>query len=322
MADPIYLPENYQERLEKLGNVRIYDTPPGSLEELKSRVLDADIAVVSHCAIPEDIFLAAPDLKFITLERTGYDDVDIEAATRAGVAVANAPGYSNEAVSEHVFALLLAYIRRVTEADRWMREGRFDCFRFKGRELQGKTMGIMGTGRIGTRVIELSKCFGMEVLAYDYNPSGERARKMGYKNVSLDELYKYSDFISIHLPLTFDTESLIDDEAFNKMKRNCVIVNTARGRIIDEDALIRALRNRKIAGACLDVFAIEPPRINNPLLKMDNVILTPHSGYNTVEAMEKCTRITIENIEAFLSGKPKNIINPEAIDYSAMKGEA
>lgn len=314
VTDPIFLPAQYRERLEKLGDVKIYDTEPSSEEELISRLDGAEIAIVSRCPMPRKVFEQASGLKFVTLWRTGYDDVDMAAATEHGVGVANAPGYSNEAVAEHVFALLLSFLRRVPEADFLTREGKFECSALRGRELKGKTMGVMGTGRIGTRVIEISRCFGMDVIAYDSRPSGVLAKKFGFTYVSADELYRESDVISLHMPLTADNEGMFGMGTFRRMKRTAVLVNTARGGLVNEHDLVAALREHLIAGACLDVFAGEPLPEDSPLLKLPNVVLTPHTAFNTQEAVENCTRITVENVEAFIKGLPANVINPGALD--------
>jgi D-3-phosphoglycerate dehydrogenase len=314
VTDPIFLPSQYRERLEKLGDVKIYESEPSSTEELISRLDDAEAAVVSRCAMPAEVFERAPRLKFVTLWRTGYDDVDVNAATAHGIVVANAPGYSNEAVAEHVFALLLSFLRRVPEADFLTREGKFECSALRGRELKGKTMGVMGTGRIGARVIEICKCYGMDVVAYDMKPSGVLSKKFGYTYVGADELYRESDFISLHIPLTEETRGMIGMGAFRQMKRTAVLVNTARGGLVDEQALVAALKEHVIAGACLDVFEQEPLPGDSPLLTLSNVVLTPHTAFNTQEAVENCTRITIENIESFARGQPSNVINAGALD--------
>ncbi len=320
VADRIDLMPPYRKRLEKLGELTVFEDKPRSVAELKARVAGAEVAVVSRCPLPAAFFAGLPRLRFVTLWRTGYDDVDVEAATRHGVAVANAPGYSSEAVAEHVFALLLAFLRRVPEADRRMREGRFDCTVLRGRELRGKVMGIVGTGRIGARVAEIAKCFGMEVIAHDLKRPGALADRLGFRYVALDELYGKSDVISLHLPLTAQTEGMVGRDAFGKMKPAAVLINTARGRLVDEPALVDALRARRISGACLDVFPEEPLPRDSPLLELDNVVVTPHTAFNTWEAIEDCTRIAVENIEAFLAGRAVNVVNPAALAGSLRPG--
>lgn len=312
VTDPIFLPSQYRKRLEKLGDLKIYDTEPSSADELISRLDGAEVAIVSRCLLPREVFERADDLKFVALWRTGYDDVDVDAARENDILIANAPGYSNEAVAEHVFALLLSFLRRVPEADRGTREGKFECSALRGRELKGKTIGVMGTGRIGARVIEICKCFGMDVIAYDTRPSGVLAKKFGFSYVSADELYRESDFITLHVALTPENERMIGMDAFKRMKRTAVLVNTARGGLVDERALVTALKEHIIAGACLDVFAHEPLPKKSPLLRLDNVVLTPHTAFSTQEAVENCTRITLDNVESFARGRPSNVINAGA----------
>lgn len=309
-TDTICMPDVYREQLEQLGELLMYEGRPDSLEDFLARIDGADIAIVTHFRLPASVF-ENTTLKLVALARTGYDDVDIDAAARHGVAIANAPGYSNEAVAEHVFAMLLSFLRKVREADRSIREGCFECMSWEGRELAGRTMGVIGTGRIGVRVAEIASCFGMDVLAYDVRPSEEHAREYGFRYVGLDDLYERSDCISVHLPLLPSTEGLIGREAFARMRPTAVLVNTARGPVIDETALLCALEGGLIAGACLDVFNEEPLPPDSRLPKLNNVLLTPHVAYNTVEAREKCMAITVENIRAFLAGKPQNILNPD-----------
>jgi phosphoglycerate dehydrogenase-like enzyme len=311
-TDSDYLPDACRRRLEKLGELQVYEDRPESTEDFLARIDGAEIAIVTHYRLMAEIF-EDTTLKFIALARTGYEDVDLDAATLRGVAIANAPGYSNEAVAEHVFAVLLAFLRKVREADDAVRSGRFDCAAWEGRELAGKTMGVAGTGRIGTRVAEIARCFGMDVVAFDAHPSPEKAREHGFRYVELPHLCESSDFISIHLPLTPETRGLIDREAFARMKQSAVLVNTARGPVIDEGALLCALGNGLIAGACLDVFHEEPVPPDSPLLQLSNTVLTPHIAYDTKEAKDQCMAITIRNVEAFVAGRPENLLNPCAL---------
>ncbi|HEY3274039.1 MAG TPA: NAD(P)-dependent oxidoreductase [Methanocella sp.] len=311
-TDSDYLPDACRQRLEKLGELRVCEGRPESFEDFMARVEGADIAIVTHYRLKSATF-EDTTLKFIALDRTGYDDVDLDAATLHGVAVANAPGYANEAVAEHVFAMLLTFLRKIREADDAVRSGKFDCTGWEGRELAGKTLGVLGTGRIGMRVADIARSIGMDVVAFDARPSAEKAHQHMLKYVDLNHLYESSDFISIHLPLTSETTGLIDREAFARMKQSAVLVNTARGPVIDREALLCALENGLIAGACLDVFNEEPVPPDSPLLQLSNTILTPHIAYDTREAKDRRMAITIENIEAFVAGKPKNLLNPCAL---------
>ncbi|WP_424358178.1 2-hydroxyacid dehydrogenase [Methanocella sp. MCL-LM] len=310
VADAVSKPELYESRFSKLGEVKVYRGQPSSIEEYLCRVDGADIAVVSHFKLPARAFDTS-NLKLVALTRTGFDDVDLDAATLKGVTVTNVPGYSNEAVAEHVFAMLLSFVRRIPEADFWMREEKFDCTAFEGRELRGKTLGVIGTGQIGSRVAEIARCFGMDVIAYDVRRSPASGSKFRY--VGLDRLCAESDFITLHLPLTPDTEGLLDDEAFRLMKPGAVIVNTARGPVIRQDALVRALDEGRIGGACLDVYDREPLPQDSPLIGLSNTLLTPHIAYNTREAKEQSIAIAAENVAQFLAGKPRNVVNPAVL---------
>lgn len=310
LPDAAFFPDECRRRLEKLGEVRIFEGRPESLEAFLARLEGADVALVTHFRLPPAVFEATA-LKLVSLARTGYDDVDLEAAARHGVAVANAPGYSNEAVAEHVFAMLLAFLRKIREADRSVREGCFECTGFEGRELAGKTIGVVGMGRIGRLVAEIAACFGMDVVAYDLRPPPRPIE--GIRLVSLDRLYEESDFITVHLPLTPETEGLIGREAFGRMKGGAVLVNTARGRVVDEDALVCALEGGLVAGACLDVFPEEPLPRDSPLPCLDNVLLTPHIAYNTAEAKRQSMEVATGNIESFVAGKPRNIVSHSSV---------
>jgi phosphoglycerate dehydrogenase-like enzyme len=176
---------------------------------------------------------------------------------------------------------------------------------------------VVGTGRIGMRMAEIARCFGMDVVAFDIHPSAERAREYGFSYTDFGHLCESSDFISVHLPLMPETNGLIDREAFARMKQSAVLVNTARGPVIDQEALLCALENGLIAGACLDVFNEEPVPPDSPLLRLSNTILTPHIAYDTKEAKDRRMAITLENVEAFVAGKPKNLLNPCALYQSA-----
>jgi phosphoglycerate dehydrogenase-like enzyme len=311
-TDSDCMPDACRRRLEKLGRLDVYTDRPDSIEDFLARIDRADIAIVTHFRLQKAVFVDTT-LKLIALARTGYDDVDLDEATCHGVAIANAPGYANEAVAEHVFAMLLAFLRKIREADAAVRSGNFECTAWEGRELAGKTMGVLGTGRIGMRVAGIARCFGMDVVAYDVHPSVERAREHGFHYVDLNHLYESSDFISVNMTLTPDTEGMIGREAFGRMKQSAVLVNTARGRIIDEAALVCAIENGLIAGACLDVFHEEPVPPDSPLLRLCNTILTPHIAYDTRGAKVRRMEITVENVEAFVAGRPQNVLNPQVL---------
>ncbi len=242
----------------------------------------------------------------IAVSFTGYDHVDIEKCREMGIIVSNVPEYSTHSVAELVFGLIITSMRKIIECDKAVRDCRGNEG-LMGSELFGKTIGVIGTGKIGSRVCELALAFGMNVLAYSRTEKKELIEK-GVKYVSLDELLKNSDIVTIHLPLTKETEGLIGERELSLLKDGAVIVNAARGKIIDTNALIRELEKGRIV-ACLDVFDVEPPLpSDHPILRAKNTILTPHIGYYTREALERRLEVTVDNIKAFLEGKPKNVV--------------
>jgi D-3-phosphoglycerate dehydrogenase len=243
----------------------------------------------------------------ISIWATTCHYADLEAAKKTGIVVSHVPGYATEAVAEFTFALFLAAIRKLPSADKHVRRGSFDWRPFGGMELRGKTLGIIGTGSIGCRVAEIAGAFKMRVLGYDKYPNVRRAEEVGIKYVDLNNLMAESDFITLHVTLTSETEKLIGKKEIQAMKKGVVIVNTSQGKVIDEKALINALKSGKIAFAGLDVFEEEPPAKDNPLFKLENTILSPHIGFHTVEAAKRCTDICVDNVVKFLGGHPQNV---------------
>jgi D-3-phosphoglycerate dehydrogenase len=221
--------------------------------------------------------------------------------------VTHVPGYATEAVAEHVFALLLATVRKLRLADEHVRKGEFDWRPFTGRELAGKTLGIIGTGLIGCRVAEIAKAFKMQILAFDKYPNSKKVEEIGMKYVDLHTLLKESDFLTLHVTLTSETEKMIGKKEINIMKKGAVIINTSQGKVIDEKALIQSLKSGKISYAGLDVFEEEPPQKNNPLFKLDNTVLSPHIGFHTIEAAKRCTDVCIDNVLKFVEGHQQNV---------------
>ena len=290
-----------------MGELQTFREPPNSTEELVERMRGADIALVGWSAITKEIIESLPNLKMIAIWATTCHYVDLAAAKKRGIIVTHVPGYSTEAVAVHSIALLLATIRKLNLADRHVREGRFDWRPFRGLELTGKTIGIVGTGVIGCRVGELAKALGMHVLGYDVMPNPQRAEQIGMKYVELQTLLKESDVVSIHVTLNATSELLIGKDQFEMMKNGAVLINTSQGKVVDETALADALTSGKLSCAGLDVFSQEPPSPDNPLFKLDNVVLTPHIGFHTKEAVERCGDISIDNIAKFLEGRPQNI---------------
>jgi D-3-phosphoglycerate dehydrogenase len=310
VVDLVYLEEQHIKKLRSIAHVKIFEDIPKTPNELKERIKEADIVIVGWSHITEDILNSTEKLKMISIWATTCHYADLEAARKKGIAVAHVPGYATEAVAEHAFALLLTVARKLLLADMHVRRGEFDWRPFRGWELAGKTLGIIGTGAIGCRVAEIGRAFKMKILAFDKYPNFKKAEEIGMKYVDLRTLLKESDVITLHVPLTQETEGLIGKKEIEVMKNGCVLINTSQGKVIDEKALIDALKSRKLSYAGLDVFEQEPPQKDNPLFKLDNTVLSPHIGFHTVEAAKKCTDICIDNVIKFLEGHPQNLCQP------------
>jgi len=292
----------------------------------------ADAEIVStfiYSKLGRDVLEKLPALKLIATRSTGYDHVDTRSCAERGIVVSNVPSYGENTVAEHVFALLLAISHRLREAMERARSGRFTPEGLEGFDLQGKTLGVIGTGNIGRHVIRIAHGFAMQVLAFDVKPQPQIAKELGFRYVSLDELLAGSDIITLHVPALPQTEHLIDVRAIARMKHGAILINTARGSVIDSRALIEALRSGKLAAAGLDVLPDEPLIreeaelissiyanqqdirdlvADHILLNMPNVIVTPHSAFNTREAIARIATTTVDNIVSFLDGTPANVV--------------
>ncbi len=251
----------------------------------------------------ERLQAGTPRLKVIGRAGVGVDNIDIESARELGVRVVNAPHATSTAVAEHTFALMLSLCRHIPEATRRMRAGEWPKKELIGSELSGKTLGIIGLGRIGTEVAQRATAFGMRVLSYDPYLDQEQQARCGAQGCALDALLEQSDFITLHLPLTEETAGLLDRSAIKQLKPSARIISTARGGLIDEDALLDSLRSGQLAGAALDVFANEPPG-DNGLIDHPAVITTPHIAGQTVEAQRRVAVDIAEEVLAALGGKP------------------
>jgi D-3-phosphoglycerate dehydrogenase len=285
--------------------------------ELLPVVADATALVVrSETKVTAKIIAAAKQLRVVGRAGVGVDNVDIEAATQNGTVVMNTPGGNTVTTAELSFAMLLSLARKVPQAHATMVAGKWDRKLFQGVELAGKTLGVLGMGRIGTEVAKRAIAFGMRVIAYDPYLTEERARAIGAEfAASLDDVYLNSDFITVHMPVTKETKEMLNAGAFAKMKPGVKIVNCARGEIILEADLIAALESGKVAGAALDVFAVEPLPADHPYRKQPNLILTPHLGASTEEAQEKCGIEVAEVIAGYLlTGEVRNAVNLPYLD--------
>jgi D-lactate dehydrogenase len=272
-----------------------------------------------------------PGLKLIATRSTGYDHIDLDYCAKHGVTVSNVPGYGDSTVAEHVFTLLLAVARNLVEAVERTRRGRFTQTGLRGFELRDQVIGVIGTGRIGLRVIEIAHGFGMKVIAYDLHHDEAAVRRLKFTYKSLDQLLSDSDVLTLHVPATSGTHHMISDREFSRMKRGAILINTARGNIIDVEAMVRALAGGRLRGAGLDVLPHEPLILeeaaifhegavrdaedfkalvaNHVLLRFPNVIVTPHNAYNTDAALQRIIETTLANIEAFGKGTPQNVVS-------------
>lgn len=276
-------------------------------EELKVRVKDADVLVIANMPLESDVIQAAEKLKFIAVAFTGVDHVDLDACREKGIKVSNAAGYSTNSVAELAFGLMISLLRNVVILDDIVREGGTKSG-FRQLDLMGKTLGVVGTGEIGSTVAKIGLAFGCNVIAYNRSENVELIDK-GVKYLPLDEVLMESDIVTIHMPLTNDTKALIDRRSFELMKPTAFLINTARGPIVDNNALAKALEEGLIAGAGIDVFDMEPPIPSDyPLLEAPNTILIPHIGFATEEAMVRRAEITFRNITNWERDKQENII--------------
>lgn len=307
VVDHVHLEDEHVKRLKPLGDLKIFKEPPKTVEELVERIKTADIVIVGWTNLTEAVLSSATKLKMVSIWATTCHYVDLEAAKKKGIVVTHVPGYATEAVAEHVFALLLAAVRKLRLADSHVRKGGFDWRPFAGRELAGKTLGVIGTGLIGCRVAEIAKAFKMQILAFDKYPNQKKAVEIGMTYVDLYTLLRESDFLTLHVTLTSETKGMIGKKEIDVMKNGAVIINTSQGKVIDEKALTNALKSSKLSYAGLDVFEDEPPPKDNPLFKLDNTVLSPHIGFNTVEAAKRCTDICIENVIKFVDGHVQNV---------------
>ncbi len=292
----------------ELGDLKVYDVLPE--EEVCKVVADAEAILVNRVNITKKVILSAPKLKYIGSFATGYNNIDMVTAKERGVTVTNVPGYSTEAVATHAFAFLLALALRLVDYNNHVKAGNWsfapgaDCFPFRTNELRDKTLGIFGFGSIGKRVAELANAFGMKVIFY----SRKTYDVPFAKQVDFDTLLKESDFLSLHAPLTTETNKRFGAEEFGKMKPTAYFINTARGGLMDEDALAYALDNGIIAGAATDVTTKEPLDTNSALFSAKNCIFTPHVAWGPTETRNRLITLGYENLESFIKGNPLNVV--------------
>ena len=300
------------EELDKFGELEVYDRCAGE-EEVIRRISGAEIVITNKTPVSKKAIESAKNLKYIGVIATGYNIVDCKAAREKGIPVTNVPAYGTYAVGQFAIALLLEICHHIGHHDRAVKEGRWEknpdwCFWDHPLiELAGKTMGIIGFGRIGQTTGRIAGALGMEVIAADTVHGQEGSKIAEY--VSLEELYGRSDIISLHCPLFPETERMINRKSIAKMKDGVIIINNSRGALIDEQDLADALNSGKVYAAGVDVVSAEPVRRDNPLLKAKNCIITPHISWAPIECRERLMLITADNLRAFLDGNPVNVVN-------------
>jgi glycerate dehydrogenase len=297
------------EPLNEFGRVEVYPRTPD--DEVLARANGADILILNKIRMTREKIESLPDLKYIGLLATGFDNVDLKAACDHGVTVTNMPSYSTPSVAQHAFALLLQHTNRVALHDRsvhedeWVRSKDFSYFKEPLSELAGKYFGIMGYGQIGQYTAKIARAFGMKLLVH----SGHAASLEEGELVSLEELFRRSDVVSLHAALTPENTGIVNKELLNLMKPGALLINTSRGGLINEQDLADALNEGRIRGASLDVLSKEPPSPDNPLLSARNCIITPHISWVTVEARKRLMNTVVNNVKAYLQERPINVVS-------------
>lgn len=321
--------ETYRQLLVDAGEVDCHTEPLN--EETITMATDAEvISVFVTSKITEGMLSKLPSLKYIVCRSTGYDNIDIKAAKKHDVVVCNVPNYGEHTVAEYAFTLLLSLTRKLQDSISQVQQGQIDHTKLVGTDLAGSTLGVVGAGRIGQRLIKIAKGFEMNIIAYDPFPKPEVAKQLGFEYVELDELYSRADVVSLHVPGGKDNKKLIDKDALAKFKDGAILINTARGDLVDNLALIDALQSGKLSGVGLDVLdgeamididhemallkqgssrELKLSTELDVLEKMPNVILSPHNAYNTNQALQRIRKSTVETIIDFANSKVQNQVN-------------
>jgi glycerate dehydrogenase len=304
--------DNPWTEVEALGSLTVHDRT--TAEEILERAQSAEVLLTNKTPLTARTLEGLPKLRFISVLATGYNVVDCAAARSRGILVSNVPEYGTESVAQYVIALLLAHCHQIGRHDQlvrqgeWQKRGDFSFWVSPLQELAGKTIGIVGFGRIGRRVGELAHAFGMKVLAQDVQTTTP-APYSGFEWESIEGLFAHADVVSLHCPQTLENVGMVNHRLLSLMKPSAVLINTARGGLIHEKDLAEALTQGKIAGAALDVLCEEPIRPDNPLLRAPNCVLTPHIAWATLEARRRLMAVTAQNIAAFLGGHPIHVVN-------------
>jgi phosphoglycerate dehydrogenase-like enzyme len=296
-------------RLAPYGTVELHTTRAADRAELFARIANAEVLinVRSYTALDDEAFAAAPRLKLVSILGTGTDNVDLAAARRRGISVTNTPGVGAPSVAELTIGLMLAVTRGIPVSDGRVRQGAWQ--HVEGPELEGKTLGLLGLGAIGERVARLGGGFGMRVIAWSFAHDAARAQRLGVELVERDDVFRQADVVSVHLRNTPEVHGLVGARELALMRPSSYLINTARGALVDQDALAEAIRAGRLAGAGLDVFVEEPlPPERNPFRDLTNVVLTPHAGAVTQEANARSRAMPIDNIIAYLQGRPEHLV--------------
>ncbi|MBP3415120.1 MAG: D-2-hydroxyacid dehydrogenase [Clostridia bacterium] len=298
--------------ITSLGETTVYgSTQP---EEILERIKDSEVVICNKCVIDRQIIEKCSSLRLITLFATGYNNIDTQAAAEHGVTVCNVPAYSTDSVAQHTFSMILAHYNRVADYAQsvaqgdWIRQKLFTYFYRPIYELAGMTIGIVGFGDIGRKVAQIARAFGMEVVTYTRSP--EKVRPEEAKAVSLEDLMKISDVVTLHCPLNEGTQRLINSDTLKLMKKTAILVNTSRGGVIDENDLRRALDEEIIAGAYIDVLTKEPMSSDCLLFGAKNCVITPHIAWAPLQTRQRLVAKVAENIEMFMNGTPINVVSP------------
>ncbi len=299
------------EKLKSLGDTVFFDNT--EYEEIIERAKDSEIVIINKCRFDKNIIDQLPELKYIIESATGYDNIDVEYANQKGILVSNVSGYSTSSVIQHVFALIFAltnkveYYNREVHRGRWANNDFFTFWDFPIQEIHGKTLGLYGFGNIAQGVAKVALAFGMKVIANRKTP--QKGYMRGVEHAEIDDLFRKSDFLSLHAPLTSENSSFVDLQKLKLMKPTAILINTARGKIINENDLSFALDNDIIAGAGLDVLSSEPPNSDNPLLKAKNCVITPHQAWASIESRQRLLDGVINNVKSFIEDNPVNVVN-------------
>lgn len=316
------LPDPAMALLREHADIAVWGTdelpPPRDVLLRESAPCDGVVSLLTD-KIDGTFLDACPKVKVVSNYAVGFDNIDVDAATARGVVITNTPGVLTETTADFAFTLLMAAARRVVEADRYTREGKWQSWMpmlFLGQDVHHATLGLVGLGRIGAAMARRARGFDMTVLYHDVVRREDLEQELGLQYTPLDDLLRRSDFVSVHTPLTAQTRHLIGAAQFRQMKPTAILINSARGPIVDQNALVEALRTRTIAGAGLDVFEVEPIPAGHPLLKLENVVVAPHIASASVATRTKMALMAVENLVAALGGRrPANIVNPEVWEY-------